>query len=85
MTVYRVANSNSVDLDIQHVIANASGFSYTFRSRVPANSVTTYHLRDIAQVPSPFQGSVTLSADLPFAAEIVGYDYPGAVTPTPGP
>lgn len=76
MTVYTVSNPNSSTLGVTHVFSNSSGFSYTFWSQVPGHSTATYHLSSIPQVPSPFTGSVVLSASLPFTAWIVGYDYP---------
>src|SRR5579875_2061057 len=77
MSIYAVTNPNTTTLNLQHVISDASGFAYTFTSQIPAGATVEYHVRDIPQVPSPFQGSVTLYGDQPFTAQIVGYDYPG--------
>jgi len=76
MTVYAVTNPNNTDLDVQHVLTDASGFHYEFWSHVLANTTVEYHLRDIPAVPSPFTGDLKLSANQPFTARIVGYDYP---------
>lgn len=85
MTVYNISNANATTLNVQNVISNSSGFSYTFWNQVPANSSVVVHVRDIAQVPSPFNGQVQLYADQPFTAQITGYDYPSgpAATATP--
>ena len=76
MTVYTVTNPNSFEIEVGHEIVNASGFSYRFQSRIPPNGAAIYHLQDLPQVPSPFQGSVMLTSDNPFDAKVVGYDYP---------
>lgn len=75
MTVYAVTNNNPVDLDVEHVITSPSGFKHSFWSRVPAGKTVRFHLKDIPEIPSPFEGSLTLNADKPISAEIVGYDY----------
>jgi len=85
-TVYRVTNPNSTTLDVEHAIWDQHGFRYTFWSQVPPGQAVEYRLADMPQVPSPFAGSVTLSANLPFSAEIVasGTPSPGSTaTPTP--
>lgn len=81
MTVYSITNPNSATLNVQQVISDSNGFSYTLWSDIPAGSTITYHLRDIPQIPSPFQGTLTLYASQPFTAQIVGYDYPIPLTP----
>ncbi len=81
MTVYSIANPNSVTLNVQQVVSDSNGFNYTFWSQIPAGSTVTYHLRDIPQIPSPFQGTLTLYASQPFTAQIVGYDYAISLTP----
>lgn len=83
MTVYSVTNSNGTTLSVEHVIMDPSGFNFSFWSQIPPGATVTYHLRDIAQVPSPFQGTMTLYASQPFVAQIVGYDYPASTTSTP--
>lgn len=88
MTVYRVTNPNAVPLDVEHVISDSNGFRYSFWGQIPAGQAVDYRLRDMPQVPSPFQGAVTLSANLPFTAQIVGADpaaTPGTATPSPSP
>jgi hypothetical protein len=88
MTVYRVTNPNAVPLDVEHVISDNNGFRYSFWAQVPAGQAADYHLRDMPQVPSPFQGAVNLSANLPFTAQIIGTDpaaTPGTATPSPSP
>lgn len=86
MTVYAVTNPQAVDLTVEHVISDASGFTHRFWSQVPAGGTVEYHLRDMPEVPSPFDGSVTLSAELPFTAAIVGSDppEPAPVAPVDG-
>ena len=74
MSVYRVTNANSGVLSIQHDFTDGKGFTYSFRSQVPPGAYEEYHLRDMPQIPSPFEGTVFLAADLPFAAEIAYYD-----------
>jgi hypothetical protein len=76
MTVYTVTNPQAVDLTVEHVISDASGFQHRFWSQVPAGGTVDYHLRDMPEVPSPFDGSVTLAAELPFTATIAGGDPP---------
>jgi hypothetical protein len=78
MTVYTVTNLSGAVLNVEHVFANDSGFSYSFWSQVPAGGSATYHVRDISQVPRSFQGTLNLYADQPFSVQIVGYDYPSS-------
>ena len=83
MSIYTVTNGNASPVSIQHSFVNKSGVTiYAFTSSVPAQATSEYHVRDITQVPSPFDGSVTLSGSLQFTAQVVGYDYPSA-GPTP--
>lgn len=83
MTIYRVTNPNAVPLDSQHTFVNAQATPvYAFNSSVPANSGTDYHVRDISQVVSPFNGSVIITSTMPFGAEVIDYDYPPTPTPT---
>ena len=74
MTVYTVTNPNSFSLNVEQVITNTMGFNATFWTQIPANSSVTYHLRDISQVPDPFQGTLSLYASQPFTAQVTGYD-----------
>ncbi|HEX5414447.1 MAG TPA: hypothetical protein VFZ25_02200 [Chloroflexota bacterium] len=76
MTVYAITNPNQTPLNVQQVFADSSGFNYTFSSTIPSGGTTTYHVRDIPQIPSPFQGTLTIYASQTFTAQIVGYDYP---------
>jgi hypothetical protein len=39
----------------------------------------------MTQIPNAFSGTLTLQGDQPFTAQVVGYDYPGAVTVTASP
>jgi|GEM_PF-3157144 len=79
MTIYSVANPNSSPLNVEHCFSDSAGFEYSFWSQIPAKSNATYHVSTMSQIPSPFNGTVTLYADAPFTAQIVGYDN---VTPT---
>jgi hypothetical protein len=81
MTIYAVTNQSTVTLNLQHIFSDSSGFYYSFTSQIPPSSTVEYHVKDMPQVPSPFQGSLTLRGDQSFTAQIVGYDYP-SVTPT---
>jgi hypothetical protein len=85
MTVYAITNPGSVTLSVEQVFTETAGFNYSYWSQVPANSTVTYHVSQVAQIPSNFNGTVTLYAASPFTAQITGYDYPGTPTPTPGP
>lgn len=86
MTEYTVTNPNSFTLNVEHVITNTVGFNDTFWTQIPPNSSVTYDLRDMTQVPDPFQGTLTLYADHPFTAQVTGYDYlPSTGTPSPTP
>ena len=80
MTIYAVTNPNRVPIDVLQVISDGKGFSFTFSQRIPPGATNQFHLRNMPQVPSPFKGAVKLSANLPFTARIVGYDYPIALT-----
>jgi hypothetical protein len=82
MTIYSVTNPNATDLLVEHVFTNTAGFYHSFTSTVLAGRTAEYHVRDVAAIPSPFEGSLTLNADQPFTAEVVGYDYPGGPSPT---
>lgn len=76
MTVYAVTNPNTVALTVRHILVGREGTVYVFSQQIPAMETFIYHLRDMPQVPSPFQGSLTLESNLPFRAWIVGFDYP---------
>src|SRR5262245_54108043 len=78
MTVYAVTNPNTVAINVEHVFAGASGFQYVFWTRILPNSTATYHVRDLPQVRSPFQGTLSLYADMSFSAQVTGYDYPAS-------
>ena len=83
MTIYQVSNPNASELETTHTFINAlSTPVYTMNQSVPAVSTAVYHVRDIPQVVSPFNGSVRIEADMPFSAEVVDYDYPPTNTPT---
>jgi hypothetical protein len=85
MTVYDVTNPNSVSIQVRHIITDTMGFRYEFTSNVPASSSATYRLREMAGVPVPFTGAMTLQSDQPFTAAIVSYEYPTAGTPVATP
>ena len=74
MTVYAVTNPGSNEITVRHVITNAAGFRHQFDSKVPPNSTARFRLRDMPQVPSPFNGALVLSADRPFIATVVDFD-----------
>jgi hypothetical protein len=76
MSVYRIHNPNSVPVVVHHDFTGPGGFRYRLESSVPAGGDAEYHLRDIAEIPNRFSGSVKLSADRAFSAEIIGYDFP---------
>lgn len=83
MTVYQVVNPNAAPLLVVHEIQNVELTPvFAFEDTVAANGSAQYHARDMAAIPTGFEGQVALSADSPFAAEVVGYDYPPSVTPT---
>jgi hypothetical protein len=85
MTIYRVANPNSVDVTVVHAYTGPSGFNYSFQSIIPAGLAVDYHVRDIAAIPQPFDGSVSIRSASPITAEIVGFDYPSSASPTATP
>ena len=74
MTVYMVINPNDAPLNVQHVIAGPGSFSFSFWTTIPPHASATYHLRDIPQIPSPFQGTLRVYGNRPFSAQLVGYD-----------
>lgn len=85
MTVYQVENANcgGSDLIISSNITDTLGFSEFVTHTVGVGSISQIHLRDLPSVPSPFTGAMTISADQPFIAEVVGYDYPSGMEPPP--
>ncbi|MCL4541083.1 MAG: malectin domain-containing carbohydrate-binding protein [Chloroflexi bacterium] len=83
MTVYAVTNPNSASIAVHHVITDTASFRHEFTSTVAANSTVDYHVRDMASVPNPFVGAMTLDSDMPFTADVAGYDYPGSPTAPP--
>ncbi len=86
MTIYQVDNPGVSGLLVQHDFSNAQATPvYSFSDTVPASASTQYHVRDMTQIPSPFEGQVVLSASQPFSAEVVPYDYPPTSTPTNSP
>lgn len=85
MTIYTVSNPNTTTINVENVISNSDGFRYTFWSQVPPNGAIVLHLRDIAQIPTPFNGQIQLFADQPFTAQVTGFDYPTSTTPTATP
>jgi hypothetical protein len=87
-TVYSVYNGNTTALAVLHTFKDAGGNPvYQFEDSLPPNSNNQYHVADMAQIPSPFSGTVVVSADQQFTASVIGYDYPDAriptLTPTP--
>ncbi len=83
-TIYEVVNGNASPLLVLHQIENLQATPvWSFSDTVPASSSAQYHARDMTQIPSPFEGQVVLSADSPFTAAVVAYDYPDTATPTP--
>jgi len=81
-TVYEVVNPNTVDITVYHVITNTAAFLYAFTTTITSSSTLTVHVRDLAAVPSSFEGAMTLTSTMAFTASIVGYDYPPTATPT---
>ena len=74
MTVYIVINPNDVPLNVQNVIAGPGTFNYSFWQTIPPYGSAINHLRDIPQIPTPFQGTLRVYANRPFSAKIVGFD-----------
>ncbi len=77
MSIYSVANySSTAPLLVSHSIVaeGATVATYSFADILAAGESRDYHLRDMAQVPSPFFGSVTLEAAIPFVAQLAGFD-----------
>ncbi len=86
MSVYTVSNGTSSPISVQHDFVDQNGSTvYSFTASVPANGSAEYHVRDMTAVPVPFEGSVRLSADVAFTAQVTGYDYPPQVTFLPKP
>lgn len=84
MSIYEVTNPNANTLTVQQTFNGPNGFTYSLWSQVPPNSSRTIHVSNIPQIPSPFNGTVQITADGPFTAQIIGYDYPpSSVTATP--
>lgn len=77
MSIYEIENPNSTPLTVTANITNGLGVDYYETQIVNSCSINTFNLRDISGVPSPFAGAMTLKADSPFSATVVGYDYPG--------
>ncbi|MCL5784240.1 MAG: cohesin domain-containing protein [Patescibacteria group bacterium] len=82
MTVYQVENANPTNLLVTSIITDTVSFKTVITNTIPACSTSQIHLRDINQVSSPFNGAMTVSADQPMNARIVGYDYPPGVVVT---
>lgn len=76
MTVYRVTNPNAERLRVVHRFYDGLGFSHSLSDSVRPARSKRYHVRDVPAVPSRWQGWAELTADRPFSAEVVGYDYP---------
>ncbi len=83
-TVYEVTNPNAGSLLVSHQFENLQLTPvFTFSDAVPASSSSQYHVNTMPAIPTGFVGQVVLSADQPFDAAIVAYDYPSATsTPT---
>jgi hypothetical protein len=82
MTVYAVTNPNIAALDLKHTFTDGFGFEYIMWTLLPAGTMREFHLRDLPQIPSPFQGYVNLEAPETFIAKVTGYDQL-VDTPTP--
>jgi len=83
MTVYAVTHSNPAPLHTTHTFYREGSPEpvWGFASTVPANGTSRYYTLWFTQLVSPFVGSVTIDADAPFTAEVVGFEY--VRTPTP--
>jgi hypothetical protein len=77
ITVYHVINSHSIPLWVKHTFTNDQGFEYSMETWEPAMTRTTYHVRDIAGVPHPFDGSLLLTSPGYFSAYLDLYGDPG--------
>jgi hypothetical protein len=84
MTIYQISHSNPVPLSLQQAFyrdGNATPV-YQFSDTIPISTTKQYHVNSMAQIVSPFSGTLIISAPLPFTAEVIGYDYPPTSTPT---
>jgi hypothetical protein len=82
MTIYSVTNLSTVNANVQHVFQDSTGVTtYEFTDQLPPAALRLYHVRDMPQIPSPFEGKLRLISDQPITALIVDYDYPSAATP----
>ncbi len=83
MTIYEVANGNAGGLTVVHQFENLQATPvWAFTDVVPGSGSTQYHVRDMPAIPTGFAGQVVLSADNPFSAQVLGYDYPFTATAT---
>lgn len=81
MTVIQYRNfDTSTDVQVSLTITDTNRTYATVVDTVPSCTNGYKHLRDIAAVPSPFTGSATASANSPFVAIVIDYDYP--ISPT---
>jgi hypothetical protein len=81
-TVYEVVNGNAAPLVVSHQFENLQLTPvFSFSDTVPASGSTEYHVNAMPAIPTNWAGQVVLSADSPFDAAVIGYDYPTA-TPT---
>ncbi len=81
-TVYEVVNANASSLVVSHQFENLQLTPvFSFSDAVPASSSSQYHVNEMPAIPTGFVGQVVLSADSPFDAAVIGYDYPPTSTP----
>jgi hypothetical protein len=87
-TIYQVVNLDDGPITVTHEIRSSTGtLTYYFTDTLSVGQSVQYHVYTMDQVPTPFEGNLTLTVDTynlnpPFSADVVGYDYAPSVTPT---
>jgi hypothetical protein len=83
-SIYTITNPNIGAILVRHVFTQTGdGTTFAFTAAVAGSTTVTYHVIDMPEIPSPWNGTVTLECDQPFTAEIIGFDYPATPTATP--
>jgi hypothetical protein len=81
-TIYEVDSlETSATVSLTHTFYNSDNtVRYSFADTLGPGTVREYHVADMAQIPTPWAGTLTITVegwqtDPPVRAGIIGYDY----------
>ena len=76
MSVYQITNPNAFPVIFTQEFRDQSGaLTFSMTDSLAGNETKVYHVRDISQIPSPWQGGLDITATQPFTGDITDFDY----------